>query len=1073
MKISRYSVQHPVVLMMLLIALALFGIVSVYDTNIEFMASVNTPQIFVAAIYPGASSEDIEETVVDVLEDDFVTLQNFKSVTSQSSNSVGVVTISFVDGVDPYSMLNEVRNRISMLEDQLPEGLAATPTAMVGGVEMLPIYGFTVSAGEDIDRISDYVESELKSKLTRIPGVTNVTVSGAVEPHVEVKLRLEDLAAKNASVLTAYQILAASNVKIPLGNASYGGSEIDMRFDGAYESLDEIRRLPIGATEEGDVIYLGDVADIEMVYEEPEFGVTSYGQDVLYVEVCKRADGNTVNIIKQIKAILEEETAKYAGALQFGVIQDDSMVIGASLKTVIQSGVMGILIAILVIFLFLNDIKATIVIGLSIPLSIFFTFIAMKLAGISVNLMSISGIVVALGSIVDASIVVLDQVYKFYQEKDDNGKFKHSVNQSIYRGTDLVDKSVVGSNFTTIVVFIPIALLGGIVGMILNPVSLTFMFAIGSSLVVAIVFVPFFLKFFLSEPGKRKTSRESIFVKAIHGIEKGYRKALAFSLDHSPFVLVIALSVLLVSGYTITKIGFAFIPSTDNDDFYINVEFPNGYSLEDTKEGMRQVEEILVEEVPEIRNYVCFSGKGSGMSFGASKNLGTVHVLLVPVAERDRDIHEIIQVMQHDLTARIPGASITVKNGGFDNLVAYVSGGGGYGITLVGDDVDVLYNEALRVEEFLKKDAQVLSTSVNSNFDTKVAVLDASYDYLSSLGLTTYEAGMTTAIIFNGLDVGKFTVPEMDRRLDISVCTDATDLPIDNQLLEKIKLKTQMGTEVSFASIADFRTEHINSQINHIDRANTITVSAQLTTESTSGVSKRVNRYLSENPLADGVTTRTGGMGELLEESAGPIIQAGLIAIFLVYMVMVLVFERFKHPILIMCTVPFCAVGVTLSLALFGSTLNMVSIMGVISLAGMLVNNGIIMVDYINQLNSEGRKMRLDMKGIQYEEDNDTFGLLPYDEEFQMLKDNIVKGTVSRLRPILMSALTTILGVIPMAIATGEGAEVYAPLGQVIMGGLTTSTFITLFMMPVFYFLSERRRMNVKYRKLRRNEDNE
>ena len=214
-------------------------------------------------------------------------------------------------------------------------------------------------------------------------------------------------------------------------------------------------------------------------------------------------------------------------------------------------------------------------------------------------------------------------------------------------------------------------------------------------------------------------------------------------------------------------------------------------------------------------------------------------------------------------------------------------------------------------------------------------------------------------------------------------------------------------------------------------------------------------------------------MGELLEEAAGPLIKAALIAVFLVYMVMVLVFERFKHPILIMCTVPFCAVGVTLSLAVFGSTLNMVSIMGVISLAGMLVNNGIIMVDYINQLNRDGRKMRLDMKGIQYEEDNDTFGLLPYDEEFQMLKDNIVTGTVSRLRPILMSALTTILGVIPMAIAKGEGAEVYAPLGQVIMGGLTTSTFITLFMMPVFYFLSERRRMNVKYRKLRRNEDNE
>lgn len=1059
---------------MILIALAVFGIVSVFDTNIEFMAGVNTPQIYVVAIYPGASGEDIEETVIDVLEDNFVTLQNYKSMTSQSSNSVGVLSISFVDGVDPYDMLTEVRNRISELEEELPDGLQGTPTALVGGVEMIPIMSFTVSAGDDLARLSEYAEYDLKPQLTRIEGVTSVTVNGSTEPHVEIKLHLEDMAARGVSVLTAYQVIAASNTSLPLGSASYGGSVIDLRYDGSFDSLDEIRRLPVGSTDSGDIIFLEDVADVSIVYADPDFSVTAYGKDVLLVEISKRADANTIGIISEVERILADEEAKYGGAVSFSTIQDDSMVIFASLRTVIESGLLGILIAVVVIFLFLNDSKATLVIGLSIPLSIFFTLIGMKIAGLTVNLMSLSGIVVALGSIVDASIVVLDQVYKYYEQRGEDGKYLYSVNQSIYRGTDTVDKSVIGSNFTTIVVFIPLAMMGGLVGMILYSVSLTFMFAIASSLVVAVVFVPFFLKFFLKEPEGRKIAKESLFIKGTKKLEKGYRKAISFALDHTPFIIVIAVSILLVSAYTMTKMGFAFIPSTDNDDFYVNITFPYGYTSQEVREGMLTAEEILVEEVPELRNYVCYSGKsGSLIDVSQAKNQGSIHALLVPVADRDRGIHEIIRDLQYKISAAIPGGNVAVKNGGFDNLVGFISGGGGYGITLVGDDTEMLYNEAKRIETFLKNDDQVLSTSINSNFDSKIAVLDASYDYLSSLGLTSYEAGTTTAIIFNGMDVGKYTDTERDRRYDISISTDATDLPIDSQLLEKIKLKTQMGTEVSFSTIADFRTESVNSQINHVDRANTITVSAQLTTESTSGITSRVNAYLKENPLADGITTRAGGLGELLQESFMPLLKAGLIAVFLVYMVMVLVFERFKHPVLIMLTVPFCAIGITVSLAIFGSSLNMVSIMGVISLAGMLVNNGIIMVDYINQLQKQGRKDRLEAKAIAFDEDDETFGLLDYDEEAAMLKENVVEGVVSRLRPILMSSLTTILGVIPMAIAKGEGAEVYAPLGQVIMGGLATSTFITLFIMPVFYFISERRRMNVKYRKFKRREDNE
>ena len=476
---------------------------------------------------------------------------------------------------------------------------------------------------------------------------------------------------------------------------------------------------------------------------------------------------------------------------------------------------------------------------------------------------------------------------------------------------------------------------------------------------------------------------------------------------------------------------------------------------------MQKAERILVENVPELKTDVVYSGKSIEVfSFSATKNQGGIHAVLVPVAERDRDIHEIILDMQYRLSAEIPDAKINVKNGGFDYLVGYISGGGGYGLTLVGNDSRELYQEADRIRNFLLTDPEVISASVNSSFDARTSVIDASYEYMSSLGIPAYEAAMSSAILFNGVDAGTFRDQDSDERYDIRLTSDASERPVDESLLSSLKIKTQAGSTVSFSEIAELTEEQTLSSINHSDRALTITVSAQLTGESTSGVTRRVNEYLRENPLQNGITTETGGIGELLDESMGPIMRALVIALFLVYMVIVLIYERFDQPFMIMLTVPFCVIGVVVSLAVFGSSMNMVSIMGIISLTGMVVNNGIIMVDYINQLEKQNRLDAAKAASIEVDDaDRVLIGFMSFDDEIKHLKENVRVGTSSRLRPILMSALTTILGVIPMAVATGEGAEVYAPLGQVIMGGLTTSTFITLFLMPVLYFVLERHRI--------------
>ena len=1056
MKISRFSVKHTPVLTMILIALALFGIFSLSTMNMEFMPDISLPQVFVISIYPGASSDDMERMVTDVLEDNFVTLPDFQSMTSQSMNSVSMISITFNDSVDVYDQLDEVRNRISEMRSSLPAGLQGDPIALVGGATMLPIFTFIVRT-DDINGTTRYINDELLPEITKIPGVSTVSVEGSTEPEISIKLHLDDMAARKVSPLTVFQLLSTSNISMPLGTADSGDISINLRYDGEYSNIDEIRMLPVGASDDGTVIRLQDVADVTIETSGDDYSIFSRGEDVIAISVSKRADGNTVQIAGMLRDIISQSEAETGGAIKYEVISDDSSMVLASLMNVIESGVMGILIAILVIYIFLNDGRATFVIGLSIPLSCFFAFIAMRLCGITINLMSISGIVVALGSIVDASIVVLDQVYRYYQmEKDGAGLY--SVTESIYRGTDIVDKSVIGSNLTTVVVFIPIAMLSGMVGTILHDVSLTFMFAIFSSLIVALVFVPYLLKKFLKEKGSRQPKKDFILVRGVANLEKGYGFALRQCLDHTPFAFMIILLVLALTIYSLTQIGMAFIPSTDNGDFYINVTFPYGYTPEKTRQAMEDIEDILVAKVPELRTDIVYSGKSvEALNFSTEANQGGIHAVLVPVEERERGIHDIIREMQYEISAAVPDASVSVENGGFDYLVGYISGGGGYGITLVGEDTEELYREAERLRDFLASDPEVITASINTSYDSRTTVMDASYEYLSSLGLTSYEAAMTSAILFNGMDIGTYIDDASDDRYNIRLSSDATERAVDESLLSSIRLYTQAGSAVSMSEVADLSEKTELSVINHSDRANTMTVSARLTGESTSAVAARVEQYLAENPLADGITTQKGGIEELLADSMGPVMQALLIAIFLVYMVIVLIYERFDQPFLIMLTVPFCIIGVVVSLAIFGSSMNMISIMGIISLVGMLVNNGIILVDYINQLETKSRLDAANAKEMKVDEtDKLLVGYMTYEEEMDTLRNNIVKGAGSRLRPILMSSLTTILGVVPMAIATGEGAEVYAPLGQVIMGGLATSTFITLFLMPMLYFTLER-----------------
>jgi len=1025
-KVSKQAIRHPVIIGMLLIVLMAFGFYSFSGQNIEFMSDINMPSIMVLSIYPGAGAEDVEKEVTNILEDEFVTLPNYKSMDSVSSNSLSIVTIYYQDGVDPYDQLEEVRYRIATLLSDLPKNLEGESTAIVGGASMLPILTFSITGGKDLGRVTSYVQDELIPAISQIKGVAEVNVHGQQELEAFVRLRLEDLSAKKISVTQVFTLIGYANSRLPLGTAEYRGKTLDLRYGGEFNSLEDLRGVAVGYTETGTPIRLEDVATVSLQYPTLTYAVETGSESLLVANVTKRTDGNIVKINKAIRALLEKEEQKSGGSLGFSIIGDDSRTTMASLYTVIRSGLGGIIMAILVIVLFLGDTRSTLIIGFSIPLSLLFAFIGMRLMGITVNLMSLSGLVAALGMVVDGSIVMLEQIYRYYKTGD------LSVTQSIDRASDEVGSPILASTLTTVVVFIPISMLSGLIGNIFKDIALTLIFALAGSFLVAVIFVPFFAKLLLRPtPPKMKTRR---FNRLMVSVERGYTRSLVWSLSHSAFILVICISILMLSAFTITKIGFTFLPSTDNSDFYVHMEFPQGYSLDETRERSALVESLIRSEVPEMQDVITYSGRGDTFLGGGSPNLAYNRVVLVPVAQRKRGVHEIMLVLQGLIANEVPDVTVRIENGGFDKLLGFVSGGGGYGITLVSEDLSLLFSEAQRIQTHLQQDPSVVSTRVDTSFDANQLVLAMDRDSLNRLGINSYEAALTSRILVEGMEVSTFN-DGRGSRYPIKVGSDATDLPFTEGTLNAIHLYSMGGTAIPLSSVARLEVQPTLSEINHTNRAKTITIGASLVSEDTSLVLQRMNEYLAAEPLFDGVTSLSGGVLQLIEESIPPVVSAMLIAWFLVYTVMVIQFERFRQPAIIIVSIPFCIIGVVLGLLGFGSTISIVSLLGVIALGGIVVNNGIILIDYVNLL----RRQRQEEQ-----------------ESEPALVKAIIEGSASRIRPIFMTTITTMLGVVPMAFAAGEGAEIYAPLGQAIAGGLFTSTLITLFIIPVLYYRTER-----------------
>ncbi|MBN1241831.1 MAG: efflux RND transporter permease subunit [Spirochaetales bacterium] len=1031
MKLADFSIRHPAVVGMVLIASVVFASLSFLSMNREMIPPVGLPQATVLATYPGADAREIERTVTRPIENQLSSLAGVSSLSSTSKDSYALVGMEFREGVDVYDKLPQIRELLNGIVGSLPDGLSGPPEIIVSEASgLLPVFSALLDSGIDPVTLAKRIEDDLIPRLARIGGVSKVNIRGGATRRVRVDLDLPRLEARGISPIAVYESMRHANVNIPAGLADWRGSRLSLTSRGAFSSLDEAGGVVVGFRD-GASIYLRDVAEIRYEVTPPDFRVRSGGKDLVVVDVLKREDGNTVDIVAAARRELDAFTERLGGSAEWRTISDQGETTDAALAVVMNSAAMGILLAVLVIFLFLHDWRVTLIIGASIPLSILLTVIGMKLSGQTLNLLSLSGITVAIGMIVDASIVVLENSWGWYIRIGDR-KLAAS------KGAGEVGSAVLASTITSIAVFAPLAFLGGIIGIIMKDLSLTIVYALSSSALVALVVVPFLFTKLLREGGpsaKPPAIRriEDAIDRGYRQIERAYGRMLGIALREKRLTLLSALTVFAASVLLLGTLEVSFLPPTDTSEFELHVRMPSGYSLDRSTAKMDEIETMVSTLVPEIEAAAYYVGVSSALAIAGSPDQGFGRIRLAPTGSRERSVHEIIIATREAIEREIPDAEVAVLNGGFDSLLALATGGQGFRLAFVGSDIDRTAQAAAAAEVLLSRDPDVIETELSVDLSRRQLYADFSQRAMAALGITPYEAGLTARLLFTGMKAGEYSSP--DGELPIVVSSSLADSPLPSDTLDRISLVTQDGRVVRFAAFSELADEAGVSSISKKNRAVTVVLTGYLSGEDQSGVASRMGKALETLDLPPGVSIEKTGTSELIDDSLSSLSLVLAISIFLVYAVMVIQFERYVQPLLIMISVPFILIGVVGGLLVFGSALSIIAMLGLITLGGTVVNNAIVMVDYTNLLRRRDAKE---------------------------LHAATIEGAMSRLKPILMTTLTTIVGVMPMAFARGDGSEVYAPLGQAILGGLATSTLITLFVVPVLYELLERRMASLK-----------
>ncbi|WP_330949182.1 efflux RND transporter permease subunit [Virgibacillus sp. MG-45] len=1003
MKLVHTSIKRPVGVIMIVLAIIALGIVSVRNLVIDLFPKIDLPVAVIATSYADAAPQEVENLISRPIESSISSVEGINTVQSQSQSGSSLVVMMFNNGVDLDQALLDVREKVDQAKGFLPEQ-AGEPRIMRFSPDQLPVIWVSVT-GKEAEALTEIAEDQIVPFFERQEGVASVTVEGAKEREIQVILDQRKLQQYGINGQSITQALRTQNQSASIGTVEKGAQDLQIRLTGEYESIEQIENTLL-QTESGATIHLTDVAEVKDTFKKSNAETLVNGEPSIVLSIMKKTDANTVNVASNIQESMDEIQQELPKGAKLDVVIDTSEFIKLSIDSVVQNILIGGAISIFILLLFLKSIRATIVIGLSIPIAIISTFALMYFTGQTLNALTLGGLALGLGMMVDSSIVILENIYSYRQRG-------YSLFESALKGASELAPAVIASTTTTLVVFLPIVYVEGIASDLFTPLALAVSFSLIASLVVAVTLVPMLSSKLLSK-AMENHGRRYWFNRLLERVKNGYAKVLKRVLKYRKTTIFSTLLAIVASLALIPWIGAEFIPSADQGQMEIRVETASGSSLKHTQEVVDEINEKLqtYEDIIET-NYVSVGGGGFGMS-GSSSNQATYTMQLVSASERSKTTSELAQEIDNTLQG-IPGAEITVSA---------LEGGMGMGdpiqVQLNGPEHQVLQELATEVVQEISNVPGVYNPE--SAASEGVPQLDITIDKekAAMFGLTQEQILGQVQFQFSGQVATQYR--EAGHEMDVTLFYPEAERD-ELSDLQDLKLSSPTGAVIPLEEVVTFQQVQGPATLLRQNQQPQMNVTSEIVNRDLNSIVKDVKKTLDEMNFLEGYSYSIGGQAEDMAEAFTDLALALIFSIFLVYAVMAIQFENFLFPFIIMFSMPATVVGVMVGLFITDLPLSIPAFIGIIMLAGIVVNNSIVLVDYINILRRRG----ID----RYEA--------------------IMEAGRSRLRPILMTTLTTILAMVPLALALGEGAETQQPMAVTIIFGLGVSSIFTLLLIPVVY----------------------
>ncbi len=1027
MNLPGFSVRRPIFTTMVTLIIVILGAVSLSRLRIDMLPNIELPTLTVRTQYEGASPVVMERLITQIIEEIIATVPGVEELTSESYEGNSRIRVTFAWGTNIDTAALDVQSTIENEINELPEDVIR-PRISKFDINSFPVVLLGISSNLDPVELTQLIEDQIRYRFARIPGVAQVDLWGGFNREIRIEL---DHARIRALGIPMDRILSAikdANLDLPAGTIEQGRYEITLRAPAEYTNIDQIRNTVIDV-HDGAAITLEQIAEVKDTYEKLSRIIRVNDERGIRVAIRKQADANTVEVSKRILEEIESANQAFPQLRVVPVINQGNF-IERSIANVARSVMYGGGLAVLVLLFFLRNVRSTIVISLSIPISIVATFALIYFGGFTLNLMTLGGLALGVGMMVDSSIVVLENIFRRHTEN------KESSETAAVEGAREVAPAIVASTITTLVIFLPLVFVRGVSGILFKELAYVIIFSLSCSLVVSLSLVPMLTAklFGWSQENNRGKSRqvnrvfrqmtaasESFFIR----LNNGYRNLLGYVLNNRLLTVVVTVFLVAASLLLVPLIGTEFLPPSDEGEVRITGEMEVGTRLALIDQQTRLMERIVYQGVPETVSSVVSVRGGSSSS-------GQIRLSLVPSADRTRSNVEIAEDLRRSLAGKIPGMKIRIRAPQGQFLLERLIGGDeGLTIEIRGNDLDTLTLLSERVAETIADVAGITDVETSRDAGMPQQEIHVDRDKIADIGLSIRDVTRILETAVAGSKAGEYRSEGNSYRIFVQL-KDAEKRSLDEIL--DLTLTSPAGEQMALRNFVTSEKSLGPVLINRKDQQRLMTVSANVSSRDIGSVAADVENRLIGLPQPVGYNLTIAGSFEEQQKASRELIISLILALVLVYMVLACQYESFINPLVVMFSVPVAAVGVFITLFLTHTTLNVQSYIGCIMLGGIVVNNAILLVDQAGRLSADGMAIR----------------------------DALVEAGRRRFRPILMTTLTTILGLMPLALGIGEGAEAQAPLARAVVGGLTGSTLITLLLIPALYSLFHNKPRSVK-----------